>query len=293
MSESKGAFRRRLGRLLNVLTESTTTDTGDTETVICEDLSDYFPSDDTMSGAAIYDVDGEEWRVVDTWTAATGTAGMLRAFTNSMSSGRDIEVYEQFTPRDLDNALRMAMDEAYSYIVIKIIDESNEVEADVYEYPIPDNFREFSRMAGCKVSWSPNEDIETYPRVYISDWDVRDDGETKTLILPSVQGLIGKTLRLEGPGIPTYPASDGSLLPFRSDTLQLLAFKAAEITWRTGPGLSGKDAEFAQNQEIKWATKFEEKRDQWGTDLYPTRLVNVEDTPEIDYPLAYFHRNPS
>lgn len=293
MAESKGAFRRRLGRLLTILTEATTTADGDTSTIICDDLADFFTSDDTLDGSAIYDVDAEEWRVVDSWIAATATATMLRAFSNSMVAGRDIEVYEQFTPRDLDNALKMALDEAYSYIVIKLVDESNVVEADTYEYPVPDVFRDFSRMAGCKVTWSPNEDIETYPRVEIPDWTTRYNGESMVLVLPTIQGLIGKTLRLEGPGVPGFPSSDGSLLPFRSDTLQLLAFKAAEVAWRTGPGLSGKDAEFAQNQEIKWATKFEEKRDAWGTDLYPTRFPDANNVPAVDYPLVYFHREPS
>lgn len=293
MSESKAAFRRRLGRLLNVLTVSETSDAGTTTTLIAESLLDTYSADGTMAGAAVYDLGGSEWRLVEDWAAATAEATFTRAFSTSMASGRDIEVYEQFTPEHLDNALRMALDEAYAYIVIDIVDESNEVEEDVYEYPIPDNIRDFSHMAGSRVSVSFNEDVDTFPRIELTDWTVRTDGESQTLVLPSVSGLIGRTLRLVAKGVPTFPSADSSLIPLRSDTLQLLAFKSAEIAWRTGPRLTGKDAEFAAAQEIKWAARFDEKKDEWGTALYPAKWKPDLDTPFREYPLAYFHREPS
>lgn len=293
MSESKAAFRRRLGRLLNILTPATTSDDGSTSSFIAQSLVNVFTNDDTMNGAAVYDVDGEEWRVVEDWIVSSATGTVTWAYSNSMTEGRDIEVYEQFTPQNLDDALRMALDEAYQYITVSLVDESIEVEAQTYEYVLPESIRDFSRIAGAKVTWSTNPNVETWPRNLLYDWEVRNDGETQTLVLPNIAGLIGKTLRLEAKGVPAYPTADGSLLPFRSDTLQLLAFKAAEIAWRTGPGLSGRDAEFAANQEMKWAAKFDEKRDEWGTPLVPATFESNIDYPSHDYPLAYFHRDPS
>lgn len=294
MAESKAAFRRRLGRVLNILTEATLDGAGDTSTFICSELVDYFTSDDTLTGAFIYDVSGKESRTVDSWTVSTtGTGTVLRPFTASQASGRSIEIYEQFSPKVLDAALRMAMDEAYAYIVIEILDDSIEVEADVYEYPIPDNMRDFSRMSGGIVTYSSNEDIETWPRNRLEFWETKTSGTDVVLVLPSIAGLIGKTLQLTGKGIPSFPTVDTTLLPFRSDTLQLLAFKAAEIVWRTGPALSGKDADFAAGQEAKWAAKFDEKRDQWGTELEPGILRSPEDQYYRNAPLAYNHRTPS
>lgn len=293
MAESKAAFRRRLGRLLNVLTTGVTSASGSTASFTAIALKDVYTADDTLNGAAVYDVAGSEWRVVSDWTASSGIGTVSRAYTTAMTSGRNIEVYEQFTPQQLDDALRMALDEAYAYITIDIVDESNVIEADTYEYPIPDNIRDFSRMSGSKVTVSLNEDITTWPQLEITDWTVRADGETLTLVLPTISGAIGRTLRLVAKGVPTFPSSDASLIPLRSDTLQLLAFKAAEISWRAGPGLSGRDAEFAALQEAKWAARFDEKRDEWGTEREPTEWKSNLDTPFRDYPLAYFHKDPS
>ena len=293
MAESRGAFRRRLGRLLNVMTAATTNGAGSTTSFTATPLSDVYTADDTMNGAALYDVTGAEWRVVNSWNSTSGVGTVSRAFTSSIATDRAVEVYEQFTPRQLDDALRMALDEAYAYISIEIIDESNVVLADTYEYTIPDSIRDFSRMAGGKVTVSLNETINTWPRIELEDWETRTDGETVTLVLPSISGIIGKTLRLHAKGAPSFPASDASLIPLRSDTLQLLAFKAAEAAWRTGPGLSGRDAEFAANQEAKWAAKFDEKRDEWGIQLNPTQWKWNTDTPLREYPLAYFHKDPS
>lgn len=290
MAESKGAFRRRLGRLLRVLTVGETSSAGSTTVAIAIGLTDKFGSDDTLNGSALYDVLGQEWRVVTDWLASNGTATVNRAYSTTQASGRDIEVYEQFSPDDLDDALKMALDEAYAYIVLDIIDESNEIEANTYEYPIPSSMRDFTRTAGAKVSYSTNPDVETWPRTYLSDWTVRTDGETYTLVLPTIAGLIGKTLRLEAKGVPTFPATDTARLSFRSDTLQLLAFKAAEIVWRTGPSLSGRDADFAANQEMKWGSEFDKHRDEWGTMLEPTRFINNIDYPDIRYPMMYNYR---
>lgn len=293
MAETKGAFRRRLGRLLAVLRTATTSGTGDTDTFIAISLTDHFPSDNSLNGASVYDVTGSEWRRVSSWLASTGTGDVNRAFTASQASGRSIEVYEQFTPDDLDDALRIALDEAYPYVATRVVDTSLTVTASQHEYTVPATIRDLERMYGGRVQWQVRESVATFPYADFEHWDVRTSGETQTLILPSIEGRIGRTIRLIGWGIPSFPSTDATSIALESDVLQLLAYKAAAVAWRTGMRTPGRDAEFAQGMIEFYEKKFDEMKDTWGVPMVPSGLESPEGYPFIDAPLAYNHAEPS
>jgi hypothetical protein len=293
MSETKAAFRRRLARLLVILHTGTTSEAGTTLSVVCLPLIDHYSEDDSMNGSSIYDVTGTEWRRVSSWLASSGTAAVNRAFTASQASGRAIEVYEQFTPDELDDALRMALDEAYPYVAEEIVDTSLTGIASQYEYTVPNTIRDLSRMRGGKVQYEIDTAVTTFPYADIDYWDVRPASGSQTLVLPNAGFYVGRTLRLTGWGAPTYPATDATLLPLPADNLTLLAFKAAQIAWRSGPGLSGRDEEFARAMSSHYEKLFEANKDLWGVKMVPSPMAPVGTFPYGELPLAYIHRDPS
>lgn len=293
MAETKAQFRARLGRLLQVYRSSTLSSSGTTTTFICLPLTDYYPANDSLNGASVYDTAASEWRRVTDWVAATGTATVNRAYSNSQASARTIEIYEQFTPDDLDDALRQALTEAYPYVATRVVDTSLTGVSGQYEYTVPTTIRDLERMRGGRVQWQVNTAIATFPYADASHWEVRTSGTTQTLVLPDANAMAGRTIRLIGWGIPTYPSTDATSITLEEDVLQLLAYKAAEIAWRTGPRATGRDAEFAGLMSNSFATRFKERQDQWGVRMVPGNLSTPDDFPYSDAPLAYFHSSPS
>lgn len=293
MAETKAAFRRRVGRILQILRTGTTSGTGTTTTFIAIALTDYYPADDSLNGASVYDVAASEWRRVTDWVASTGTGTVNRAYTNSQASARSIEVYEQFTPQDVDDAILMAMTESYPYVATRVVNESLVGIANQYEYTVPSTIRDLERTRGGRVQWQINTATTTFPYADAEHWDVRTSGSAQTLTLPDANAMTGRTIRLIGWGVPSFPATDATSIDLEEDVLQLLAFKVAEIAWRTGPRLTGRDAEFAQAMSSYYGQKFDEHKDTWGVKMVPGKLQPPEDFPYVDSPLAYFHSTPS
>jgi hypothetical protein len=290
MAETKSAFRRRVGRLMNILHSAVTSGTGDFDTVVALTLTDFYPSDDALNSAAIYDVAGAEWRVVTDWLASTGTATVNRNFTATQASGRSIDVFEQFNPDQLDDALRMALDEAYPYIATRVVDTSLTGITGQYEYTIPATIRDLNRMLGGRVQVEADTSISTFPYWNINHWEVRESGgASKTLLLQEIAGFVGRTIRLIGLGVPTFPSTDVTSVDLESDTLQLLAYKAAEILYRSGARSPGRDAEFSEMLSKKYGQMFEDKKDVWGVPLKPTSLQPSDNYPALDAPLSYYH----
>lgn len=292
MAETKAAFRRRLGRLLSILRTATTSGTGDTNTFIAVSLTDHYPSDDSLNGASVYDVTGAEWRRVTDWLASTGTGDVNRVFSASQASGRAIEIYEQFTPDDLDFALQMAVTECYPYVATRVVDTTLLGIANQYEYTVPAAIRDLERMRGGRVQYEVNEAVSTFPYADLATWEVRQSGETQTLVLPSVSGMVGRTIRLIGWGIPAYPSTDATSIPLEEDTLQLLAYKAAEIAWRSGSRTPGRDAEFSTVMAQRYEEQFTKMRDVWGVKMVPGSLRPPEGLPYVEAPLSYYRATP-
>jgi hypothetical protein len=291
MAETKAAFRRRLARLIRILRTGTTSGTGDFDTVVCLPLIDHYPVDDALTGSSLYDVTGSEWRRVSDWVASTGTATVQRAFTATQASGRAIEIYEQFSPDDLDDALRMALDEVYPYIATEVVDQTLTVIADQHDYNMPAAIRDVERMLGGKVEWEHDEPHSLYAE--FQGWTYRTSSGSRTIMLPNIAGTVGRNIRVTGLGVLTFPSTDATSISLDSDTLQLLAYKAAEIVWRTGPGLTGRDAEFADAQSKRFAELYEMKKDAWGVIVRPSKLRGPADVAIIDAPLAYNNADPS
>lgn len=293
MAETKAAFRRRLGRLLRILNTGTTTSDGTTLSFVALTLTDFFPSDDNLKGAFVYDVTGAEWRVVREWVGDTGTAVVNRAYTAPQLTGRALEVYSQFSPQELDESLQQALVEAYPYITTRVMDTSLTVIANQYNYAVPSTIRDLERMRGGRVQWQQNTAIATFPYADFEHWEVLESGSTKTLVIPGISGKTNRTIRLIGWGIQSYPATDAVSIDLEDDSLQLLAYKAAEIIWRAGPNLSGKDAQFAAGMSGIYRALFDANKDSWGVKMVPTRMEGPDGYPFIDAPMAYNHAEPS
>ena len=198
MSETKAAFRRRLGRLLHVMRTATTSATGTTTSFTAISLTDVYGANNSLNGVSAYDTAASEWRRVTVWLGTTGVATVNRAYTNSQANGRSLEIYEQFTPDDLDDALRMALVEAYEYLPSPTVDTSLTVVANQYEYTVPTTVRDLERSRGGRVQWQQNTAVSTFPYVDYDHWEIRLSGVTKTLIIPYISGSVGRIIRLIG-----------------------------------------------------------------------------------------------
>lgn len=295
MAETKAAFRRRVGRLLHTYhTGTTTAGTASTTVGFVLPWVDIFPGDDVIVGQFVYDTAAFESRRVSAWNSTTGRYTVSRAFTNSQDSGRTIEIFEQFSPQDIDDALQQALDEVYPYIVSRVVDTSLTVIAEQYEYTVPTTIRDLERLRGGRVQWQVNSGVSTFPYDDFEHWEVRESGgASKTLLLHNIAGRVGRTIRLIGWGNLTFPATDTTSIDLEPDTLQLLAFKVAEICWRTGPSLTGRDADVADRNSARWAALYMANRDSWGVRMAPTTLESPLGAPYVEPPLAYYHADPA
>lgn len=297
MAETKAQFRARLGRMLTIYRTAVLDGSGSTTTFTCTPLTDVYDADSSLNGASIYDTAASEWRRVTAWVGTTGVGTVNRAFTNSQAAARTIEVYEQFTPQDLDDALRQACTESYPYITGRVVDTSLTVVANQFEYTLPSTILDLDRMRGGHVMYQINTAISTFPYAEFEHWSVRTSsgtsGPTRTILIPDIYGKAGFTIRLIGWGVTSFPSTDATNIPLDEDSLQLLAYKAAEIVWRTGPRLTGRDAAFAKEQSESFRNLFNEMKDSWGSKMEPNRMESPNDYPLVDRPLAYNHADPS
>ncbi len=291
MAETKAAFRRRVGRLLGILTTATLSGAGDTNTGIAVSLTDKFASTNALVGATAYDTAASEARRITTYNPSTGEYDVNRVYTNAQAAARTVEIYTRFTVQELDDALQQALEEAYPYIVTPVVDTSLTGIANQYEYTVPSTIRDLERMYGGRVQWESNTAISTFPYVDALHWEVRTSGETRTLILPEI--YTDRTIRLVGWGIPSFPSTDATSIAIPSDTLQLLAYKVGEVAWRTGSVGPAKDAEYAMAMSQTYAAMFDKNKDTMGIKMTPTAMRDNADFPLVDAPLAYFHATPS
>lgn len=276
MSETKAAFRRRVGRLTRTLAATATQSAGSTTTGTAAALLDYFPFADDMNNCAVYDLTQSEWRRVSDWDATTFTYTANRAFTATTTT-HAIEVYKGFTPADLDEALQQALTEVYPYIAAMIEDESITVAQQVYTYTIPATIRELTRMLGGKVEVRVVSAGTGFPFQEIPRWDVRKTRsaagvEAHKLQLFNLSGLVGEVLRLTGLGHLTFPTTDATLIPLDEDGLQLLAYKTSEILWRNSLEADGTDIQRAEAKAQQFRQLYDQYKDVFGDILKPSRL---------------------
>lgn len=297
MAETKAAFRRRIGNMLGILTATTATSNGaaDFTTVVSTNLLDNFPNDEDATGAVIYRVLDATWRRIASWTAGnTATATMSRAFaTPLVASAEAIELYTNFTPDVIDNALKLALTECYPYIAAEVVDTSLSIVANQFEYTIPTTIRDLNQTNGATVEFQINTSITTFPYQRLSNWKVRTAAGAHTLVLPIPLPPIGRTLRLCGLGILSYPATDTTSIPLLEDNLQLVAYKTAEILYRQTNAASPDDT-FNQTQAAMYNKLFEDFKDRFGT-IVPSGVFN-NSSDQLTYrygDLAEFNSDPS
>ena len=206
-----------------------------------------------------------EWRRITDYNTSTFTATVNRAYSGTVDSADEVDIFASFNPDQLKRALNAARDEAYPYIAQKIVDESLTTGSGVdrFTYTIPSTIRDLNPLSGGKVSVEWNETYTSYPYMPITKWDVRENGETRTLqIMQDIP--ISRTLRLEGIGLLTELSDEDDTVPLFGDSLRLYLYKAAEIMWRSAPSLGNTDRAFYEAQEARFRGLFDAHKDQYG-----------------------------
>lgn len=276
-AETKAAFRRRVARIYGGVLELTTSGAGTTTTVVCAGLADYFPEDDSLAGVFIYDVVNEAWRRVQDngWNATSTTATVGRAYGSAPGDAAAIEVYQRYSPREIDDALRMACSECYPDLAVLITDESLVAGDDVltphttetasrYTYVIPSTIRDLEPTLGGRVSWQVNTSDATYPWAGVYSWLVRTHAGIQTLQINEPVPA-GRSIRLEGRGIIPYPPRDSDLLAMPEDALQLLAYKTAALLWRPSPLGASASREADTYFSDRYEGLYQANKNAWGT----------------------------
>lgn len=275
MAETLGAFRRRVGRMIRILTTATTT-SGGAATFVAETLLDHFPNDNDLNGLFVYDVDAENWRLVIDWIASTFTGTVNRNFDDAISA-EAIEIYRSFDPDEIDDAITDALVEVYSYIATIVVDTSLSGVANQHEYTIPSSIRDLERMRGGIVEYEMVTTQTTYPYQKILGWTTRDvrtvSGNNTLLIPPQEEVPDGRTIRLIGLGEISLPANDAASFALENDQLRLLAWKVAEILYRDyAPQFSGKEQKFAAARAGIYSQLFEVNKDRMAAILIPENI---------------------
>ena len=276
MSETRAVFRRRVARMMGMVTEVTTSAASTAaDKFISEEVLDYFPTGNALVGMAAYIVPAEEWRRVSAWTETTHVAQVTRDYSDIPANNSKIEIYRTFLPPELDEAINGAIEEAYPYLAEKVVDTSITVQADVYEYALPPTIRDLHPVLGGQVEWEQNTLIETFPYRSVIRWDIRFSSTLGTLKLYDIRGLLGRTLRLVGLGQLAQPESDSDVIELNADGLRLLSYKAAELLYRSAPDDDNRDRQFYRESEAKYAALFEVNKDRLGVILEGDLAVPV------------------
>jgi len=256
MAESAAVFRLRIGRLTNSAQTFTTSSAGDAGgvTLVSTALLDHFIGNDMGVGRYFYHTTADEWRRATDFDLSTSKVTVSRTFTTDpVANSVAFEMYRNFNPDEIDNAVTAALEESYPYIATKVVDETLTGVADTYTYTIPSNILELNRLMGAKVSFVINTGTASYPYRRVNRWIVRGTTLQIFELIPA-----GRTIRLEG--------TDVALLSEINDvtTLRLLAYKTAEILYRAAAQPTNEDHVFAAAQAEKFETLFDAKKDVWG-----------------------------
>ncbi len=290
MAETKAVFRRRVGRLIRIVTQATASG-GSADTFVAESLLDHFPADDDLTGMFVYDVGESNWRRVSDWAASTFTGTVNRDFDNNIANDDLLEIYSTFSPDEIDDALGDALEEVYPYIAETVIDTSLSGSTSVYEHTIPATIRDLSRMYGGSAAYQIDTNQATYPYQSLIGWTVRDDrsgGGSYTLVVPPGEQVpADRTIRLVGMAPVSNPSTDASSITLESDTLRLLSWKVAEILWRDyAPQADGRDLAHANQRAQTYAGLYDSAKDRMGQVLDPTNIRDNNFGTFIDLALA-------
>ena len=293
MAETKAAFRRRVGRMLRILTTATATG-GGADTFIAASLLDHFPTDDDMVDAAIYSTDKSAWRRCSAWDASTFTGTVNRAWASAISTDA-LEIYNTFNPDELDAALQDALTEAYPYLATQVVNTSLVGVLSQYEYTIPSAITDLNRMLGGKVEVEWDTAVATYPYKEVRGWTTRDTrmgnaSGAHTLIIPPAElPAVDSTIRLTGLGVLSYPSADATSIALPEEALRLLAYKVCEVIWRDyAPQATGRDRDYANAQAQKYTAQFDRYKDMFGIWLEPTAMRDTNLSSGLDLALARF-----
>lgn len=292
MSEAKAAFRLRIGRLLRIVTEVTTSADGEVggSQVVAIELTDHFLSSGDLEGQRIWVAsDGGEARRIAVYEPTSGETKLTRPFsTNPIVASTDIIVYMDFTPDDIDRALEQALSEVYPYLAQVLVDESLTTIAGQHEYTIPATILDLEPMLGGRVLVEDNTGVSTWPYAAVPNWSTRRTvataGSTYTLLIPPHIIPNSRTLRLIGLGELANPATDAALIPLESQQLVLLSYKVVEVLFRNAPVSGSQDKTFAEGMEGKYRGLYEGNKDEWAQVLV---LSGVEGFVPLDLPLAF------
>ena len=95
----------------------------------------------------------------------------------------------------------------------------------------------------------------------------------QTLVLGSISGLTGKTLRLIGLGNLDFPATDATSIPLTEAELELMATKVCEVIWRPSATEAATDRSFMQDRSQFWGQKYDALKDILGTTIPPGQHI--------------------
>lgn len=107
---------------------------------------DFFGGKPNAGGWLFHNVDSGEWTEVSDWDQSTGTFTFSPALSAQVGSGVDFELTHRWTPDELKEYINKAINMAYPKLSKSIIDRSLLTVDDQYEYPIPSNIRDISRL---------------------------------------------------------------------------------------------------------------------------------------------------
>ena len=275
MAETKAAFRRRVGRLTRLVRVITTTAAGNAggTTAVADSLLDYYPANAVARGLFCYHPVTFLWRRVSDYdTSSPPTITFSRAFSAQVAGSVALELYSTFPPEDFDEALRQALSEVFPYLATKVYDTSLTTAVNTYEYTIPSSILDMTRTLGARVEYQANTSEPTYPYQTIYGWTVRDNNGARTLLIPPHEHPGARVLRLTGFGTLAYPATDATSIPLDEYQLQLLAYKTAEVLYRSAVTDPNTDRSFFDGQAARYNALFEQHKDGWGLVIEPTPM---------------------
>lgn len=146
------SMRQKLGKETKNMIPETTTSSGSFTTAVCTSpkikiyKDDYFGGTPNTRGWYFYRLDTQEWDEISNFVQSTGTFTFKSGFGTSVDSGTQFELWRQWNPDEVRDAINWALVESYPSLNKPIIDYSFITEETKFQMYIPNDILTIAKI---------------------------------------------------------------------------------------------------------------------------------------------------
>lgn len=269
-------LRQKVGLLTKDMVTGTTTSAGGTTTANCASIGVTRFDDDHFNNWYFHRTSGtQEWTQVTDYAKAGGVLTLAPAIA-SVDSGVTFELTARWTPTDYREAINWAIVTAYPTLNRTIINRSLRTITDVFEYRLPMDIRNLS-----KVEIETDSDLATSAAARGQPWreipySLLTDGLTKSIEFKR-ELAAGRRLRITGTGVLSLLLNDSDYVELLEPQVSLITFLAAAYLYGQLPNdAASSDIDRFQELAQYYFGQFEHYKGTFTSGRAPVKIWSQE-----------------